>query len=272
MRNAAINKSRSAGWRLATSIVVLLMTAGSLHATNSTTFWTPMTPDIQPYGYIHLGIDNYFRVKSTPTNGAFPTDLTAPTIGVLPFTRVQMEVGMDYFATTAHPWLGNFKIGTPENAFFKGQPALQVGTYLLGRKTTDNRADYDITFAVIGKTLGPIGRLSAGPYIGNHATLVSSSGKAENTGYMVAFDHGFAPVKDSKGAVDYSRFVFAADYASGKNAFGGGGFGIYCYFTKDFSLLVGPTFFNDRGLNGGWKLSTQLDINLPRLLGRHGTH
>jgi hypothetical protein len=229
-----------------------------------------MTLDIQPYGVFHLGIDNYFRVSKSSADGAFPTDITSPTIGVLPFNKIQMEVGVDYFANTPHPWLYNFKIGTPEDAFFKGQPALQVGTFLLGRKTKTDRSDYDVVYGVVGKTLGPIGRVSVGPYVGNHATLLSSRGKADNVGYMVAYDRGFVPVRNSKGAVDYNRFIFAADYASGKNFIGGGGGGIYFFFTKNISLLVGPTFFNDQGVNGKWKPSTQLDINLPKIFGRRG--
>ncbi len=253
--------------RLAATICSLLMAPHAAHATSSTTFWTPMTVDIQPLGILHIGIDDYFRVTNSAP-GAFPTDMTVPTVGVLPSKKVQMEVGIDHFTNTPHPWLFNLKIGSPEGAWFKGQPAIEAGTFLLGRRTSDARSDYDVAYGVIGKTLGPLGRLSAGPYIGNHATLVSSSGKSENIGYMVAYDHGFKSVKDPAGSADYNRLVFAADYASGRNFIGGGGCGIYIYFTKDISLLAGPTFFNDRGINGKWKLSTQLDINLPRIFGR----
>jgi hypothetical protein len=253
---------------MAAAMLVLLMVSHPVFATSSSTFWTPMTLDFPPYGVCHLGIDNYCRVTGASPDGAFATDMTSPTVGVLPFSKIQMEVGFDYFANTPHPWLFNAKIGAPEDAWFKGQPAIEVGTFLLGRKAGTARADYDIVYGVVGKTLGPIGRLSIGPYVGNHATLVSSSGKSANAGYMVAFDHGFGPVKDASGAVDYNRFVFAADYASGKNFIGGGGGGIYIFFKKNISLLVGPTFFNDQGINGKWKLSTQLDINLPKLFGK----
>lgn len=249
-----------------TTLVALLLLGASYsaHATSSTTFWTPMTLDIQPYGVPHLGIDNYFTLSRSAPTGAFPTDITSPTIGLLPFTKVQAEVGVDYIANTPHPWLFNFKIGTPENSLFKGQPAFEVGTFLLGRKTATDRSDYDIVYAVVGKSLGPLGRVSIGPYVGNHKTLVSSAGTPQNSGYMVAYDHGFCHVKNG----DFNRFVFAVDYASGKNFIGGGGGGLYIYFAKEVSLLVGPTFFNDRGINGGWKWSTQLDINLPKIFGR----
>jgi hypothetical protein len=256
---------------LRVSLSVLLLAAGNAHATPSSTFWTPMTPDFQSYGVFHLGIDNYFVIRQASPSGAFPTDFTAPTVGVLPFKRLQMEVGVDYFANTDHPWLFNAKIGAPENSWFSGQPALAVGIFDAGRKFRTNRADYDVAYGVVGKSLGPVGRFSAGPYVGNHAALVSSSGKPANVGVMVAYDHGFAPKRGGNGAVEYNRLVFAADYASGKNFIGGGGCGFYYYFTKDISLLVGPTFFNDQGINGKWKISAQLDINLPQLFGR-GRH
>lgn len=254
---------------LASSLLALILTSGTAYATPSTTFWTPMTLDIQPYGVFHLGMDNYFSTKASST-GSLATDFTSPTLGVLPFKRLQMEVGVDYFANTPHPWLFNAKLGSPENTWFKGQPALEVGIFDCGRKTHLNRADLDILYGVVGKSVGPIGRFSIGPYIGNHAALVSSSGKSENAGLMVAFDHGLVPIKDKSGAVDYDKLVFAIDYASGKNAIGGGGAGFYYYFNKDVSLLVGPTFFNDAGINGRWKVSVQLDINLPKLFGKSG--
>lgn len=220
-----------------------------------------MTEDIQGFGVVHVGVDNYFRTRQTDP-GAFPTDLGL-TMGVLPFQKLQMEVGVDYMANTAHPWLFNAKIGTPENALFKNAPALQIGVINATKKFNVGRADTDIFYGVVGKTIPHVGRISAGPYFGNHATMVSSSGSSENTGYMIAFDRGFHTVADKEG--EYSRFVIAGDYASGENALGGGGAGLYVYFTKNISLLAGPTFFNDTGVNGRWKFSTQLDINLPQL-------
>ena len=67
-------------------------------------------------------------------------------------------------------------------------------------------------------------------------------------------------VKDAAGN-EYNKWTFAADYASGKNFIGGGGFGMYYFFTKDISLLTGPVWFNDHVINGQWKWTVQLDIN-----------
>jgi hypothetical protein len=255
---------------VAMMLVAFVLTAGIAHATPSSTFWTPMTLDIQSYGVLHIGVDNYFTVegKNGGSVRSFSPDV-GPEIGVLPFDKIQMEVGFDYLGGADYPWYVNAKIGSTEDVWFKGSPALQVGIFNVGTKTSGpSRTDYDIVYGVVGKTIGSIGRFSVGPYIGNHSALVSSDGTPKNTGVMVAFDHGFMPVMDKDGKVDYNKLVFAADYASGKNALGGGGFGLYYYFTKDISLLTGPVWFNDKGINGKWKWSVQLDINTPKLFGK----
>ncbi len=249
----------------------VIFTAGIVHATPSTTYWTPMTLDIQPYGVLHLGVDNYFTVlgKHGGSVRSFATDV-GPEIGVLPFEKIQMEVGLDYMGGVDYPWLFNAKIGSPEDSFFKGQPALEIGIFNVGTKTSgSSRTDLDVVHFLIGKTLpGDLGRVTAGPYIGNHSAMLSSKGEPKNSGFMIAYDHGFIPVKDRDGNVEYNKLVLAADYASGKNAIGGGGVGVYYYFTKDISLLTGPVWFNDQGINGKWKWTVQLDINLPKLFGK----
>ena len=57
------------------------------NATPSSTMWTNMTPDIQEYGVMHIGVDNYFTVfrKAEDGGGSFTTD-AGLTLGVLPMT------------------------------------------------------------------------------------------------------------------------------------------------------------------------------------------
>ena len=59
-----------------------------------------------------------------------------------------------------------------------------------------------------------------------------------------------------------NKVMFATDYTGGKNAIGGYGFGLYYFLTSNISLLVGPVWFNDSGINGDMKWTSQLDINL----------
>lgn len=148
---------------------------------------------------------------------------------------------MDLLESSDDPLFFNAKVGVPEGALCNGSPTIQVGIFNVGTKK--DVTNQNIVHAVIGKTILGIGRLSVGPYIGNRKVLVDKYGNEENTGFMIAFDRGFLSIKDKDGN-EYNRLVFAADYASGKNAFGGGGFGIYHFFTKDISLLTGPVWFN----------------------------
>jgi hypothetical protein len=247
---------------LAATAAMVAVASGSAMATPSTTNWTPMTLDIQSYKVMHLGIDNYFTVDKKADSGdqgAFPTDVGL-TIGVLPFEKIQMEVGVDANYPSDNPYMFNAKIGAPEDVLFKYSPALQVGIF--GAGTKDKVTNYNVLYGVIGKSIPSVGRLSVGPYFGNKDTLVNASGEKENTGFMVAFDRGLFPTKDAAGN-EYNKVVLCADYASGKNAIGGGGPGVYYFFTKDISLLTGPIFFNEKAINGAWKWSAQLDINFP---------
>jgi hypothetical protein len=245
------------------AVVMLLLFTGIAHATLSTTYWTPMTMDIQGYRVLHIGVDNYFTTFRKQTNGAgsFPTD-AGFTIGVLPFQKLQAEVSIDLLHPSDYPVTFSAKMGSPENALFKGSPALEIGLFNQGftaHSVPYNFTSADTFFGVVGKTIPHIGRLSAGPYFGNSKTLVDGDGNKDNKGFMAAFDRGFLPVGE-KGS-EFNRLVIAADYCSGKNMLGGGGVGLYYFFTKDISLLTGPVWFNDQVVNGKWKWTIQLDIN-----------
>lgn len=242
-------------------LMLLLIPSVSV-ATPSTTYWTPATTDIQPYGVLHLGVDNYFTVfrKTKDGAGSFPTD-TGLTIGVLPFEKIMMEVGVDLVEPTDDPIFFNAKLGTPEDAIFNGSPALNIGIFNMGTKK--GVTDHNIFYVLAGKTIPVLGlRMHAGYYIGNDDVLVDRNGNREHEGFMVGFDYGFMRVKDTDGN-EFNRIVIAGDYASGYNAIGGGGIGVYYYFTKDISLLTGPVWFNEQAINGRWKWTIQLDVNLP---------
>jgi len=245
--------------------VGLLFWNGVAFGTPSTTYWTPATTDIQPFGILHIGVDNYFTVFKKAKNGgsSFATDVGL-TIGVLPFEKLQMEVGVDLMEPTDYPISFNAKLGTPEDSLFKGSPAMNIGIFNVGTKK--NVTNQNIVFGLVGKTIPVLGRLFVGPYIGNSRALVDKHGDKENVGFMIGFDHGFFPAKDNEGN-EYKKIVLAADYASGKNSIGGGGVGLYYYFTKDISLLTGPVWFNEKAINGKWKWTVQLDINVDPVKG-----
>jgi len=260
--------------RIAVFVISLIsmFLAGTVYAGPTTTIWTPATPDIQGFAVPHFGIVNYFTVFRDANNGAsaFPTDIGL-TIGVLPFDKLQMEIGVDLVEPNTcgpdgedYPWYFNAKIGSPEDTLFKGSPAIFIGIFNVGTKK--DVTNENIAYLSIGKTIPYLGRLSVGPYIGNKNILVDKDGDKDNVGFMVAIDHGFLPKKDKDGN-EYNRVVLAADYASGENVMGALAIGVNYFFTKDISLLTGPVFFNDVEINGKWKWTTQFGINLDKIFG-----
>ncbi|MBI5748137.1 MAG: hypothetical protein HZA00_03355 [Nitrospinae bacterium] len=248
----------------------------NVSATPSTTYWTTSTSDVQPYGVWHLGIDNYFTLfKDKGTLGTESGSLTnAPvfglTVGVLPFEKLNMEVGVDmiegtYDTSTTpnknYPLFFNGKLGTPEGSLFEGSPALNIGMWNIGTKAYDSNTgfgtNYNIIHAMVGKTLpSDMGRLHVGYYTGNDKLLFDATSTAtpktpNNSGFMIGYDKWL--VKD--------KFMFAADWATGKNAISGGGFGIYWFYTPSVSLLMGPVFPDKDTYGKDWVWTTQMDIN-----------
>ncbi|MCL5772818.1 MAG: hypothetical protein M1536_00360 [Firmicutes bacterium] len=233
------------GLVLATALL-LCVGVNRAFATPSSTVWTPCTIDIQPAGVTHLGIDNYTQVGGTES---FATDV-GPEWGVNISKKLSAEFGFDVLTNTESPLYFNAKIGYREDVMSKGSPALELGFFNFG--TRKGVTDQNIIYLQTGKSLpGGKARIHACYYAGNSNTLKSSNGDIQNTGFMAAFDYQLVP----------GKWVFAADYCSGRNAVGGTGAGLYYYFTKDISLLAGPVWFNDEGINGKMKWTTQIDIN-----------
>ena len=246
---------------LGSAVMTVVTWTGVAVATPSSSVWTPATTDVQAFRTLHVGVDNYFTVfrKAAEGAGDFPTAVGL-TAGVLPSPKLQMEIGIDAVEPGDHPLYFNAKIGTPENALFKGAPALNLGVLNVG--TESGTTDQNVVHAMVGRTLPGLGRLFAGGYVGNGEVLVDAQGDPARSGFMVAFDRGFALVQDAGGRT-YHRLVLAGDYASGRNAVGGGGLGVSWYFAGNVSLLTGPVWFNERAINGEWKWTVQLDANVP---------
>jgi hypothetical protein len=242
----------------------LLLAASPAHATPTTNFWAPSTPAIQGYGVLHVGDDTYFA-----TDALYPVDLGL-TMGVIPSSKVQAEIGVDALYPTlanmkglAAPIYLNAKIGTPEDAFFHHQPSVAVGIYNLGFKS--DVTTYDMLTAMIGKTM-PIGMISVGGYYGLSKTLlVDPMGKPEQLGAMV----GYSSPNIHVPKLDHLQVI--ADVQTGRNAFGGGGVGLDIYFTPAIGLLTGPIVFEEPALQPGgnrWMCSAQLDVDLDLGLAR----
>lgn len=267
-----------------TRALILAMTltmaaTGVAMATPSTQIWIPST-DIQGYKTLHLGIDNYFRASGVPkattaTRDANVMDIGL-TAGILPFEKLQMEIGVDYLVIANepndnHPWSGNFKIGTPEESLFKYSPALAVGMYNIGPSQGANApaivSGQNIVYALAAKTIpaiGPVpslGRVSAGYYRGARGALVAPADpvtgvvKSANEGVLLSWDRTMSEISD--------KLWMAVDYMSGNNVNGALNVGVSWAFAKNVSVIFGYDIYKEKSLAGNNTFTTQLDINFP---------
>jgi hypothetical protein len=216
---------------VAVAAALVALASSSALATPSTQIWIPST-DVQAFKTVHLGIDNYLRAdrKSDGTRDPNLYDLGL-TAGVLPFEKVQMEVGVDYMsygnAYDNYPLYLNAKLGTPEN----------------------------IVYALAAKTLPVVGRLSVGYFTGNDKVLLDENGKKENDGILLSWDRTISEISENLWA--------AVDYQGGNSAMGALSFGVAWSFSKNVSLIVGYDIYNNDKVAGKNTFTTQLDINFP---------
>lgn len=256
---------------LATALTVA--TTGIAMATPSTQIWIPST-DVQAYKTFHLGIDNYFRASGVPksaptaasTRDANVMDI-GPVVGILPFEKLQAEIGFDYLVIANdpndnHPWSGNFKIATPEDSLFKFSPALAVGMYNVGPAQSTTNAPFitsgqNIVYGLAARTLPVVGRLSAGYYRGSKRALVSDFNtlKSENDGVLLSWDRSMTEVSD--------KLWMAVDYMGGNNVNGSVNVGASWNFAKNVSVIFGYDIYTKKSLAGNNTFTTQLDINFP---------
>jgi hypothetical protein len=232
-----------------------LATASAAWATPSTTFWTPATNYVQPYLVPHLTYDSYFGEP-----GAYPID-TGLTMGVLPFEKLQGEVGFDLFypGKTQNGFLLNAKLGIPEGAYGALFPGISAGAQNIGFEKDVN--DLFLLHGEIGKTL-PFGNITVGGFYGvNDKLMLDSAGKKQRGGAMASWTS--PDIKIGKPALD--KIVFLADAMTGTSAFSAIGGGIGLYFTPAIDILAGPVFFLEKEVQPGaapWLFSLQLDVDV----------
>lgn len=268
------------------AMAIIVTAAGAAMATPSTQIWIPST-DIQAFKTLHLGIDNYFRASSTPRSA--PTAISTRdanvmdiglTAGILPFEKLQMEVGFDYLVIANdpndnHPISGNFKIGTPEESLFKFSPALAFGMYNIGPSQTQANAPFvvsgqNIIYGLAAKTIpamGPVpslGRISVGGYRGSERSLVDpryfndiadANRNSQNVGILASWDRVMSEISD--------KLWMAVDYMGGNNVMGAVNFGVSWAFSKNVSVIFGYDMYKEKSLAGNNTFTTQLDINFP---------
>lgn len=235
-----------------TLTAALVLCATGALATPSTQVWIPST-DVQPFGVLHLNLDNYIR-DSKNDDGSFtaPLYVVGPTMGVLPFEKIQAEVGFDLMysgaGADAYPFYGHAKIGTPEGSLFEKSPALAVGGYNFGVK--HDVTDQNLTYGLAAETIPYLGRISAGWYWGNDNVL-----KGDNNGVLLSWDRTLSEISDKLWA--------AVDYQGGDNAVGALSFGLAWAFAKNASVIFGYDIYNEKDFAGENTFTVQVDLNYP---------
>lgn len=257
-----MNKSFSFGALL----LLLVGAAGQAAATPTTTVWAPSTPATQGFLVGHLTYDTYFwkgPYSGTAGSPVYPID-TGLTIGVLPFEKVNLEVGFDLFLPSEDPLYLNAKLAIPEGAFSAVQPGVAVGIFGAGTKRSGTgQTGYDLAYAVVGKTIPRLGgSVTLGGYYSlSDELLTGADGELHRAGLI-------AGVTAPDLRVDkpwLQKIVLAADVQTGENSFGAAGLAASFYFTSTASILTGPVYFFEPDLQPGgtrWMWTVQLDVDM----------
>ena len=271
--------------RLLEAVVVaaLLLTADAAFATPSTVVWTPSTTYTQPYLVPHITYDTYFGER----NG-FSTDVGL-TMGVIPDNKfVEGELGLDGFYPmlaptptgseagrfqTQNAFQFNGKLSLKEGALGEYAPGLSAGIMNIGM--TKDLNNFNIMYAVLGKTIGAYGSVGLGAYTGNNKLLVDfkrdGTFKKDETGLMASY----TSPKFAVGTLGLKDISFAVDYMSGKNAFGAGALGAILNFSDAIDVITGPVLFNNKysattsappfsQTNFLWTVQLDVDIDFAR--------
>lgn len=219
-------------------------------ATPSTQIWIPST-DVQGYLNPHFGWDVYLANTGigSISNGGI-------TMGVLPFKKVGLEIGIDYRDVSGnhyYPTYFNAKLGVPEDAFFKYMPAIAVGGFDFGLK--DSVTNYNVSYGIVARTIPVVGRISVGGYSGMGPDLLwtSSGGKVEKSGVLASWDRAMTEIS--------SKLWLAVDYQSGKNWYGALSAAGSWAWAPNVSTIIGYDIWNDNKLSKP-TFTMQMDINL----------
>ncbi|HAM33256.1 MAG: hypothetical protein A2X91_03840 [Deltaproteobacteria bacterium GWB2_65_81] len=252
-------------FRLAVAAFALCGLAATVaSATPSTQIWIPST-DIQPYKSFHLGFDTYIRANSNADGSrTAPVVVIGPTVGILPYPKIQAEVGFDVISAGGdldkYPLYFHGKLGTPEDTLFKASPAIAVGGYNFGTKSGDVRngelaTTQNLVYGLVAKNLPVIGRLSAGYFTGNKKVLLDENGNSDEKGVLLSWDRTLTEISD--------KLWVAVDYQGTNSALGALSFGASWAFAKNVSVILGYDIYNEKRTGGENTVTMQLDINFP---------
>ncbi|MDO8603277.1 MAG: hypothetical protein Q7O04_05465 [Candidatus Omnitrophota bacterium] len=233
-----------------------LFIVSQCYATATTHIWAPST-DVQGYKKWHLTSDFYVPAESN-SSGVRPNTITnfGLTVGVLPFEKLNAEVGFDYKSGYGdlddYPWYFNAKAGIPEYAYGKFFPALAVGIYDVGTK--ENKTASDIVYAKVAKIFSAgdlsLGRVSLGGFSGDGDILLHGD-KKDNKGLLFAWERPMPEISD--------KLWVCLEYQGTRSSYGAWNAGFSWKFADNVSGLFGYDFYNDKDLADTY--TVQLDID-----------
>ena len=240
------------------------LTASIAAATPSTQVWIPST-DVQAYKTVHLNFDTYIRANTNDDGSrTAPVVVIGPTVGLLPYEKVQAEFGLDVISAGGdadkYPLYFHGKLGTPEDSLFKFSPAVAVGGYNFGTKSGDARngelaTTQDIFYGLVARTIPVIGRLSVGYFSGNKKVLLDENGNSDEKGVLLSWDRTMTEISD--------KLWVAVDYQGSNSYMGALSFGASWAFAKNVSVLLGYDIYNKKATGGENTVTLQLDVNFP---------
>ncbi len=225
------------------------------YATPSTHIWSPST-DVQPYKKWHLTSDFYAPTENNADDSRASTITNLGlTVGVLPFEKLNMEVGFDHKTGTGvddYPIYFNAKLGIPEKAFGEHFPALAVGIYDVGTK--NKKTDFNVVYGKLAKTLNlgdfNLGKFSAG-YFSGDSKLLTYNGKKDNDGALLCWERTMSEISD--------KLWVAVDYQGSKSAYGSTNVGFSYKFADNTSVIFGYDIYNNKNIAN--TSTVQLDID-----------
>jgi len=234
-----------------------LFIATQCFATASTHIWSPST-DVQAYKKWHLTSDFYVPTSNN-SDGTRANTITnlGLTVGILPFEKLNAEVGFDhksgYGILDDYPWYFNTKVGIPENAYGKFFPALALGIYDVGIK--NDKTDYNVMYGKAAKTFSmgdvSLGRFSVGYFKGDSKLLVHD-GKKDNDGLLFAWERTMPEISD--------KLWFCIDYQGSRSSYGAWNTGFSWKFADNVSAIFGYDFYNDRDLADTYTVQMDIDF------------
>ncbi|MBI4972381.1 MAG: hypothetical protein HZA27_02815 [Candidatus Omnitrophica bacterium] len=244
-----------------------------VYATPSTHIWAPST-DIQPYKKVHLTSDFYFPTtkKDSSDNHLYVNQVYGLTFSLLSdkpednllgkfwfrLGKIMSETGFDYkkgygSVLDTYPWYFHFKLGLPEDAYFKYMPTLAIGAYDMGVR--HDKTDYNVWYLKAAKAVSiaklNLGRFSAGYFSGNGRLLRDKNGLRDNNGPMFAWERTMSEISD--------KLWLCMDYQGTQSSYGTLNLGFAWRFTNNISAILGYGIYNNR--NNTDTITLQIDVD-----------